>query len=119
METRLAFACCLLAGIAAAEHPHDCTITAVHERVLPEQSAGPQRPIEEGEIAPPPSNAAVFQVVIACGQKKHFAVFTSAGNFNRSAFDAGRAVRVSIEDGVIRIEGREGTHATGRLAVDR
>jgi hypothetical protein len=59
--------------------------------------------------------AAAFQVIIACGPKTYFTVFTSAGNFNRSAFNAGGAVRASIENGEIHIESRDGTRATGRL----
>lgn len=119
MKTSLTVACCLLAGIAAAEYPRDCTIAAVRERVMPEQSGGPQRPIEEGEATPAPRNAAVFQVVIACGAKRYFAVFTSAGNFNSSAFKAGSAVRVNVEGDEIRIENRDGTRVTGRLTADR
>jgi hypothetical protein len=91
----------------------------VRERVLAEQSGAPQRATEEGEPAPSASNPAVFEVVIACGQKKLFSVFTSGGKFDRTAFHTGRAIRVEIEDRKIRIENREGTQATGRLTAER
>lgn len=118
MKTAFAVAC-LLAGSAAAEVPRDCTIATVRERVMPEQSGGPQRPIEEGEVVSPRTEAGAFQVIIACGPKRYFAVFTSASNFNRSVFNVGSAVRVNVENDEIHIESRAGTRATGRLTADR
>lgn len=120
MKTSLMIAGVVLTGAAMdAESPQDCTITSVRERVLAEQSGGPQRATEEGKPAPSARNPAVFEVVIACGQKKYFAVFTRGGKFDRTDFDTRHAVRVHLEDGKIRIENPKGTQATGRLTAER
>lgn len=96
MKTSLITVSVLLFGTAmAADSPEDCTITAVRERVLAEQSGGPQRAIEEGQAVSSAKGPAVFEVVVACGQKKYFAVFTAGSKFNRGDFDTRRAVRAS------------------------
>lgn len=109
----------LAATSTAAENAQDCMIQSVRERVLAEQSGGPQRATEEGEAAPSATDPAVLEVVIACGQKKYFAVFTRGGRFDRADFDTGHAVRVHIDDGKIRIENRKGTQTTGWLTAER
>lgn len=120
MKTSVMIASVLLTGTAmAADSLQDCTITAVRERVLAEQSGGPQRATEEGEALSPARSPAVFEVAIACGQKKYFAVFTAGSKFNRTGFDTRRAVRVSIKDGKIQIENGEGAQATGRVTAER
>ena len=120
MKTSLIVVSVLLTGTAmAADSPEDCTITAVRERVLAEQSGGPQRATEEGEAVPSATSHAVFEVVVACGQKKYFAVFSAGSKFNRTDFDTQRAVRASIKDGKIQIANREGAQATGRVTAMR
>lgn len=120
MKTSLTIMSVLLAATStAAENAQDCMIRSVRERVLAEQSGGPQRATEEGEPAPSATGPAVFEVVIACDQKKYFAVFTRGGKFERTDFDTGHAVRLHIDDGQIRIENRKGTQATGQLTAER
>lgn len=64
MKTWLTMTSIFLTGTAmAAESLQDCTIKAVRERVLAEQSGGPQRATEEGEPALSASGPAVFEVV--------------------------------------------------------
>ena len=120
MKAALTIASVLLAVTStAAENTRDCMIQSARERVLAERSGGPQRATEEGEAAPSATDPAVFEVVIACGQKKYFAVFIRGGKFDRNDFDTGHAVRVHIDDGKIRIENRTGNQATGWLAAER
>lgn len=120
MKTSLIIASVLLTGTAmAGDTLEDCRITAVRERVLAEQSGGPQRATEEGQTVSSAKGPAVFEVVVACGQKKYFAVFPVSGKFNRTDFDTRRAVRASIEDGKIQIENGSGTQATGRVTAER
>ena len=89
MKAALTIASVLLAAtLTAAVNAQDCMIQSVRERVLAEQSGGPQRATEEGQAVSPARSPAVFEIAIACGPKKYFAVFTAGSKFNRTDFGA-------------------------------